>query len=180
VTEKELEMLAERIRQSDEKAFETFFRRLYPLALAHAIQVLVDRDRAGDVVQEVFVNIWQQRIALDPKQNLRGYLLRSVKNRCLNVLRDTRHEVPAEEHHVVDLHDEPETGDPVQTVARLEEYLILLPARQQEALRLSRFDGLSHEEIASRMDISVRTVNNHIVAALRFLRQHAHAILFPS
>jgi RNA polymerase sigma-70 factor (ECF subfamily) len=58
---------------------------------------------------------------------------------------------------------------------RLRRWIDDLPDRQREALSLSRFEGLSHEAIAEIMDISPRTVNNHIVRALKSLRQNVHA-----
>ena len=101
-----------------------------------------------------------------------------VRNRALNAVRDSSgvqvdHELASSQQSdqpVVNNVDEDEDDD--STLKRLmRSWIDQLPDRQKEAFMLSRFEGLDHDEIANVMDVSPKTVNNHIVAALRSLRE---------
>ncbi|MDX1419027.1 MAG: RNA polymerase sigma-70 factor [Rubricoccaceae bacterium] len=166
--------LCRALAASDMGAFETLFRHLHAPLLRYASS-LVGPDAADDVVQDAFVRIWNARERLDPDRSLRALLYQTVRNLAFNRTRDRR------------LHDEkhvemsvtvasPPAPDAVTDGARLDDHLgrwiEALPPRQREALTLSRFDGLTHDEIADAMGVSPRTVNNHLVAALKTLRSH--------
>lgn len=163
--------------RSDESAFEALFRTFHQGLVQFAIGLTGDEASARDVVQEAFIRIWRQRERLDPSGSPRALLFRTVRNLALNHRRDTarRQELLAEKYEA--------PGEVVQPVAlpteepnaaeALRGWVEELPDRQREALVLSRFEGLSHQEIADVMDLSARTVNNHLVRALRTLRERA-------
>ncbi len=165
----------QRVVRSDESAFESLFRALHPVLLDFADRMLGDRAAARDLVQEAFVRFWEHRERHDPSGSPKALLFRTVRNLALNQIRDLRRreellsgEAPMENPTAPspdDLLDRQELGD------RLREWIDGLPERQREALVLSRFEGLSHEEIAEVMEVSPRTVNNHLVRALRSLRE---------
>lgn len=163
-----------RIAASDEAAFEALFRELHEPLVRFATGLTSSADVAEDLVQDAFVRIWNNRERLDPQRSLRALLYRSVRNLAYNAVRDrTTHDQKHEEMPSPAALPLPD----VQTEAaalgeRLRTWIAALPERQQEALTLSRFDGLSHDEIAAAMEVSPRTVNNHIVAGLKALRQH--------
>ena len=101
-----------------------------------------------------------------------------VRNLCLNFIRDHQSRTAdLNEAGVLTIHQETEIDDPVDLESMLTELLEGLPERQREAFELSRFDGLTHEEIADVMDVSPRTVNNHLVAALKTLRAEASLLM---
>ncbi|NNF57629.1 MAG: RNA polymerase sigma-70 factor [Rhodothermaceae bacterium] len=161
-----------RIAASDEAAFEALFRHLHPPLVRFAAGLVGSEAEADDLVQDAFLRIWTRREQLDPQRSLRALLYRSVRNLAYNAIRDrTTH---AEKH--TDMMPPPALPMPdAATEAasldeRLRRWMAELPDRQCEALTLSRFDGLSHDEIAAAMEISARTVNNHLVAALKTLR----------
>lgn len=165
---------AEEIRESDRRAFDALFRFLYPQLVQFAASYTKEKSSAGDIVQDAFVALWQNREAIDPGQSLKAYLYRIVRNRSLNYLRDRSTEISKPE---IIVEDELETEKQVDSSKKadelsekISEWIEQLPERQQEAFELSRFDGLSHHEIAAVMDVSPKTVNNHIVAALKQLR----------
>jgi len=145
--------------------------------VGYAYGLTRDRAVALDLVQEAFVKVWEVREQLDPARSLRSLLYQTVRNRGLNHARDhqNRLELLADRYAP----DHPVTPDVEldgsQLGHRLEGWIQELPDRQQEALRLSRFQGLAHDEIAEAMDISPRTVNNHLVRALRHLRERISA-----
>ena len=167
-----------RIVESDRDAYEEVFRAMYAPLVRYAASITRREASARDLVQDVFVSLWESRRTLDPTQSLEAYLYRAVRNRAYNEYRNRRTRSDKER----DIRDEPvgllsEPPDPddavdAQTLQKnLEVWIAELPDRQREALTLSRFQGLSHDDIAEAMDISPRTVNNHIVRALRSLRE---------
>lgn len=168
---------AAQIRKSDREAFDCLFRVLYPALVHYALRFTRHRPAACDIVQDTFVTLWQKRDGIDPEQSLKSYLYRIVKNRSINWLQmyvnrsepltdETENAIPAN-GHAPDSHFEQSSG----LAESFNEWIKELPERQQEAFELSRFEGLDHNEIAGVMEVSPKTVNNHIVAALNTLRE---------
>lgn len=166
------------IRASDERAFEAFFRALHGPLVRYA-ETMVDAATAADLVQDAFVRIWDGRRRIDPAQALKAFAYRTVRNLCLNRIRDgkTRESLLAERY------ESPGRGEALPDASMearaLEGHMLAwireLPERQRQALELSRFHGLSHDEVAEAMDVSPRTVNNHLVKALRTIRDRVRA-----
>jgi RNA polymerase sigma-70 factor (ECF subfamily) len=162
----------------DERAFQGLFDTLYAPLRGYARGLTQDEAVAEDLVQEAFVRLWDRRDALPADVSVSGYLYRTVRNLALNQRRDraTRQRLledpvvfegaapSALPHPDTDM-DRDELGE------RLASYVSALPPRQREALELSRFQGLSHADVAVAMGCSPRTVNNHLVAALSTLRR---------
>jgi len=168
-----------RVVASDREAFESLFRATHDGLIRFAVSILHDEGTAGDVVQEAFLRLWQRREEHDPTGSVKALLYRTVRNLALNVVRDgERRERLLEERAAL-----PGSGAPSPDEAldarvleeRLRGWIAELPDRQREALLLSRFEGLSHEEIGRVMEVAPRTVNNHLVRALRALRERASA-----
>lgn len=172
--------LAGKIRNEDRQAFDDLFRLLYPRLVHFSMRYVRDRDAACDMVQDAFVALWQKRSGIDPDQALRSYLYTAVRNRSLNWLQhssnnnESIHDRPSM-HLVSEQHTDMESAlnyDEKNSLSELFRIWISeLSDRRQEAFELSRFDGLTHDEIAGIMDVSPKTVNNHIVSALRHLRE---------
>jgi RNA polymerase sigma-70 factor (ECF subfamily) len=176
-TDDQFETWCRRIKTSDRAAFRAVFDALHDPLARYALQLTGRTAAAQDVVQYAFTTLWDMREDLDPEQSLEALLYRIVRNRAYNAERDRRSREA--KHDDLKHETNPVTPDPgaQMDADRLEEELRArideLPERQREALILSRFQDLSHEAIAEVMDISPRTVNNHIVAALKKLRRWA-------
>jgi RNA polymerase sigma-70 factor (ECF subfamily) len=168
-----------RIAASDRRAFEELFRATHGALVQYAFTITRNTTASLDLLQEVFTKIWEIRHTLDPERSLKALLYRMVRNLAFNHYRDTKSQ-DAKRDSMADL-DIPaaertdETVDAVLLETRLRGWIAELPDRQREALTFSRFDGLSHEEIAAMMDISPRTVNNHLVKALKHIRDRVRA-----
>ena len=150
------------------REFETAFRHLYlPLGM-YALRIVGDADVAEDLVQDAFLKAWEY-MADGTRQvdNLRAFMYRSVRNRCLTHLRDSR-ETLGEEHI-------PEVGeediDTSVRDARIWQAIDRLPDRCREVFLLSKRDGLTNEEIAAELGISVKTVKNQMTKAFSRLRE---------
>lgn len=170
-----------RLAASDREAYAEVFEALYRPLFRYVRSLLNDEEAARDITQDVFVRLWDVRERLDPAQSLEAYLYRAARNRAYNHQRntDTRSENEEDVRQQSDAQPAPPPPPDVAVEGawledRLRSWISNLPTRQRDALVLSRFEGLTHEQIADVMDISTRTVNNHIVRALKRLRSHVH------
>ncbi len=166
---------ARRLAADDPAALAELFDATHDALVRYAAALLRDDAAARDAVQEAFVRVWERRATLDPARPLRALLYRTVRHLAFNATRDARTRARL-------LEGAPDAAAPWRPPApddwavardlgrRLRRWMGALPARQQEALALSRFDGLSHDEIAAVMGCAPRTVNNHLVRALATLR----------
>ena len=133
------------------------------------------RMEAEDILQEAFINLWNARASLDTDRSLKALMYRMAYTRSLNHMRMKKRASKAhaaaiesdssEQTSIADEMDAHQLGE------AMHRWIAALPPRRQEAFRLSRFEGLSHQEIAGIMDLSVQTVTKHIMLALQFLRE---------
>jgi RNA polymerase sigma-70 factor (ECF subfamily) len=133
-----------------------------------------DQDTAKEIVQDVFINLWNKKETIDQARSVKAYLYQSVRNRCLNYIRDHQKfrshyldiEVertrPAEDY---DLLVSEETQNKIEAAIRK------LPEKCREVFELSRFDEMKYNDIAIKLAISVKTVEVHISKALKILRE---------
>ena len=170
---------ARRLRASDAAALSEVMGALHAPLLRFAIRLTRDEAAAYDVLQEAFIKLWQVRDSLDPDRSLRSLLCRIVSNLALNHIRMKQREAAARAAipSLPDL-DAPTPGELVDTKLlgeRIHQWIADMPPRRQEAFRLSRFDGLSHDEISDVMGLTRNTVTTHIMHALQYLRDRLHA-----
>jgi RNA polymerase sigma-70 factor (ECF subfamily) len=159
-------------------AYESLFRAAYPGLLRYAGALTHDEALAEDLVQEAFLRLWRQRAALDPERSLQAWLYVTVRNLALDHRRSVTTQRALRETLA------PSAGSPAAPEAeagtealeaRLRGWIDELPVRRREAFLLSRFGGFTYEEIARIMEVSVKTVDNHIWAALQHLRARLRA-----
>lgn len=159
------------IRQGDQSAFEELYKRYVDKMLGFADAFVGNPVDAEEVVQVIFVNIWEKRQQLDPERNIAAYLFRSVKNQILNRLRDRKRHcdlsaIPADSQM-----DQQDTLQRIcfqeskrQALNRIGE----MPEVQQRVFMLSRVEGLSNKEIALELKLSVRTIEHHLYLGKKF------------
>jgi RNA polymerase sigma-70 factor, ECF subfamily len=163
------------------------FRRLFDenfhqLVLS-AFLYLNDYDQAKDIVQDVFVKVWQNFDQVSQMSDLKGYLFRAVQNSSLNFLKHVKVRekfivnsgkgFPAEKSHEDFL-----TGE--ETKTRIHQAVNKLPDNWREALVHSKYDNLKYHEIAQVMNISQKTVEKYISRALHFLREELKDLVMVS
>lgn len=166
--------LLKALRKGDEKAFERIFER-YSSQLFNVVQKFTtSRSDAEDVVQEVFSKVWTHRIRINPELPFTPYIIKIAKNMVINIAKKRIYETTylSYKYHV---HSKFNYVTENQVLFRelqniLEEKIGKLPDKRQEVYRLSRQEGLSASEIAEKLGISVRTVENHINQALKEIR----------
>lgn len=173
-TSEQIRIWGEKITESDREAFDSLFRFMYPRLVHFAFRYTKSKAVASDIVQDAFVTLWEKRRELQPERSVKAYMYQIVRNRSLNHIRDHSNETVGLEllnNSKFESDEQVSVQDPPNPLLeRLKAWIEELPSRQQEAFKLSRFEGLDHDEIAEVMSISSNTVNNHIVAALDALR----------
>lgn len=169
-----------RLKASDPSVCTEVFDALYAPLLRYAARLTQDEEAAYDILQDVFFKLWERRATLNPDLPLKALLFTMVRNRSLNHQRDKqRHDASRAvmPEALLDPTSRPDNDVEAEMLgAHLHAWIGELPPRRREAFRLSRYEGLTHEEIARVMRLTPRTVSNHIMSALVYLRDRLHAL----
>ena len=171
----DLSELMKRLKASDHDAFKTVFNIWQRNIFNFFLFKTKDAAQAEDLLQEVFLKLWNARTRLNENQSLKNYLYTIADNLLLN---EIRHDKVVARHksntHVAIftntenpefLMEEREWRD------RLEDTIASLPERPRIVFLMSRFEDLSYQEIADRLSISIKTVESHMVTALKHMRE---------
>jgi len=168
------EKLLALITLGDEKAFEKVFHHYRHKIYNYACHLLEDRDKADELVQEVFLKVWLLRDRIPTIAKFDAWLFIIARNRIFDMLKLLSRELSAREQMALAYGPEPETAENQLIIKENEELLRhalrQLSPRQQLIFDLSRHQGMKHEEIASRLHISRNTVKTHLVHAIKTLR----------
>jgi RNA polymerase sigma-70 factor (ECF subfamily) len=166
-----------RLRERDVSAFEMVYERYYRMVFGVAQRVLADQSAAEDVAQAVFLTLWTAPSSYRDG-NFAGWLARCARNRALDVLRSkarrTTDELPADvplDGSVDDLVFATLDGDRVRGA------LAALPPEQRVPIELGFFGGVTHEEMARRLDLPLGTLKTRIRTGLRRLRSELEALV---
>lgn len=160
---------------SDKAAFADLYNRYWAKVYNFTKLYVISTYDAEEIVQEVFVRIWEGRALIDTEQNFEGYLFIIIRNLIFNHSRKKLNEEfykmtvleAVEESYNIE-----EELDAANLKVYIDSLVSLLSPRQQEVFRLSRDQHLSHKEIASRLNISEKTVECHISDSLKFLKKN--------
>lgn len=172
------EELLRRIKTRDDRAaLKTLFERYYEQLCLYSASITRSDENAEEAVADVFAVLWLRRAELEIRTGVRPYLFGAVRNQSLNALRSPG--VPAESIE----EDAGFPADPDYDADRLLSFhdlqsginalLERMPPRRRLIFRMSRLDGLSYQEIADSLSISVSTVQNQMVEAVKFLSQYS-------
>ncbi|MDO6518106.1 RNA polymerase sigma-70 factor [Zobellia uliginosa] len=171
-------MLLTCFRSGNQKAFKTLFDRYWEPMFVKANIILQDSAVAQDVVQDIWINLWNKREQLEIK-NFESYISRSVRYGCYKYLRDSKFTVV--QLQIID--SLPLATTDIDNLYNLEatqkvinESLEELPPRCQEIFTLSRIEDVPNEEIAIKLGISKRSVENQVSLALKVIRRHLAAL----
>ncbi|MBQ4822141.1 RNA polymerase sigma-70 factor [Aquimarina sp. MMG016] len=155
-------------------SFENSFHEHYPMVVKTAYYVVNEVDLAEDISQEVFVKLWEVWNRKGQIENLQAYLRTTTKNLALTKLYQKKRLKIREQQYATMyfVEGESETFDvPASFLEELQKSLDQLPPRCRLVFSMSRFEGLSNDEIAEELQVSKRTVETQISAALKHLRQ---------
>ncbi len=143
----------------------------YAPLCAFAVQYVKDQDVAEDLVQDLFVRIWQDREKINVSTSLKSYLFASVRNRALNAMKVSARMRPLDAQNIGHVDDsDRDEAEYTDRSARVLAAIELLPEERRKVFKLSRNEGLKYHEIAARLGISIKTVENQMGKALKTLR----------
>jgi len=163
-----------KISEGDGIAFRLLFDRYYGLIYSASFRYLKVHELAEDMVQSSFLKIWEKRNSLSHIERFDRYLFRIAHNEMADHFR----KLSSRGKHIQRIREqfEEETGSPEELLiskqkrALIADVISNLPMQQQTAYKLSRDEGLSYQEIADRMELSVNTIKVHISQALKTLK----------
>ena len=166
------EVLFEKIQAGDVKAFDILFMRYYPLLCAYAKQ-FVDFDDGQEIVQDVMVWFWENSSMQVIESSPKNYLFRAVKNRCLTLI--NRNElkqrvVSSMYENLQSQYEDPDFYIVEELTRNIENALSRLPETYREAFEMNRFQSMTYNEIAEKLNVSSKTVDYRIQQALKLLR----------
>jgi RNA polymerase sigma-70 factor (ECF subfamily) len=161
------------LKQGSLEAYEVLFKKYYKLLCLQAILILEDEAAAEDLVQELFVEVWDKKVYRQISQSLKAYLYRSVRNRCFNEIKKNK----AVTRRLEDYREyrqkriEPARLEQRELTANIHNVLQELPSQRLRAFTLVYMENKKYQEAADEMGVSINSVKTHLKLALQVLRE---------
>ncbi len=161
--------------------FEKLFREQYNDLSNYAFSILKSREDAEDVVQDVFIKVWQKNPAVIEKDGIKFYLLTATKNTCISLLRKQagKMAIEPEKANLAALPDTPANEQPADYQKLIHNALSRLPPQCLIIFKLSRFANLTYRQIADELNLSVKTIENQMGKAIKIMREYAREHNIP-
>ena len=163
-----------RLKEGEEKALTELYDKYWKALYVSSYNILRDKSLCEDIVQEVFMDLWKKRNTLNINVSLKSYLYACVRYQVFAQIRKDKNKIRLEVYE--DLDKRLHYGNPEvklihkEFVEQIETIIESLPEKCRKVYKLSRIEELSHKEISDRLNISTKTVENHITKALRVLK----------
>ena len=174
MNESELKVLVGKMKAGDKESFNGLFRRYYSPLVRFCVRFVADADQAAEIVQDLFVKLWTGREKLKITTSFDSYLMSSVRNAAYTYINTQRSHNEAHQMLYSGESDETDPSEQLQSNNLEESYrkvLATMPEKRREVFLASRFDGLKYAEIAEKLNISQKTVEAHMMAAIKQLRE---------
>lgn len=172
LTDRELVSL---LKQGNQAAFEQLYRNYSVRILKKLIALLKDEETAKEILQDVYMKVWEKREMLDPELSFRSFLFRIAENMVVDFFRKVASDRKMMDHLIAvsteHYYDEDQIVAAAQTDA-LQAAIDALPEQRRKIFVLCKLEGKSYEEVAGLLGITAGTVNDHMVKAMRSLRNH--------
>ena len=178
-----------RLKDGNASAYEELFKQTFPRMLGYCRLFIQDQDQSNDLVQECFVNLWEKRQIIDPRQSVESLLFVMLRNRCLNYLRNQKNDLidksfnALEENEIQHLYQLDFTGREEksleeQLIEAIRESVEELPEKRKLIFIKTKFEGKRNKDVADELGISVKAVENHLHLAKEQIRQEM-LVKFP-
>lgn len=155
------------------EVFENLFKTHFQYLCNFAQNYISDSDTSKEIVQDVFIKLWENNTKVDINKSIKSYLFTSVKNRCLNYIRDNKKfrsnilDVDIADYDIS--FEEKEDSSEIEN--KVKSSLEKLPEKCRQVFELSRFENLKYREIAEKLKISQKTVEAQMSKALKIFRE---------
>lgn len=164
------------VRENDEHAFHEIYQRFFPVLYMHALKRIADAELVKDLLQDIFTSIWKNRKTLQIQQSVSAYIYAAVRFKVINIYQQQQQVTK----YLDSLADFMNREEPVQAdflvrqkdlSSLIEQEVAQLPPGMRRIFMMSRFEQLSHKEIAASLELSEQTVKTQVKKALRILRK---------
>jgi RNA polymerase sigma-70 factor, ECF subfamily len=151
------------------------FRFYYSGLCSYLRTIIREREVIEEIVQGLFVYIWENRKTFSPKGNIKSYLFKAVRNRAINHIRNTNSRLNLTDEikilYSADSNDIEEQYDSIELNRLISNSVTLLPEKCREIFTLIKFNGLSYKETAEILNLSVKTIETQMGRALKKLKE---------
>lgn len=169
--------VAQYMRTHPEECLQELYDNYYQYLVGSVYRMVPDQSTAEDLVQEVFFEIWKKRDRLEFKTSVGAYLRRAVTNRALNYIRAQKMDFEGEDAALQLKSKELSSVKHLEMVdlqTLIDNSIEELPEKCRVVFSMSRFEDMKYAEIADKLQISIKTVENHISKALRLLKERVN------
>ena len=166
--------LVYQLKENNVKAFESIFNKYYPLMVSFAHHYIYRTDICEEIVQDIFVKIWENADILNLRPPIKAYLTTMVKNRCIDYIRKSSIRKQYENEKQTSSRGvyNDEDYQVVEQIEKLRYEINKLPRQRKKIFKMSRYYGMKYSEIADKLNISYKTVENQMGAALKQIRKN--------
>lgn len=167
------ENLIKELKKGNEKIFDGIFREYYQGLCMFGNQYIHNISITEEIVQDVFLKIWEKRNLLEPHSSFKTYLYTSVRNGCIDYIRKEKvknkyaDRIKEQEQSFIKPEDIPDK----HIINEIKKAINTLPTQRRKIFRMNRFLGLKYKEIAEKLNLSPKTVENQMGIALKQLRE---------
>lgn len=167
------------IQQKDKESFERYYKEHYKAFFFLAFKYVKSAEQAQEIVNDIFVKLWQDGHDLIIEVSLKSYICRAIINRSINVLNKNKKDLQNQKElsYRTEKSYEMRQMEESELEIRLYRAINQLPEQCKKVFYMSRFKELKQQEIADQLGISIKTVKNHITHALKLLNKTAGDIL---
>jgi RNA polymerase sigma-70 factor (ECF subfamily) len=168
-------LLIRQFKNGDHHSFKVLYQKYAPKLYGFSRKYLSSDEDAEEIVQEIFLRIWEKKENIDENQSFSSYIFQAAKHRIFNGFRKKVNEqayldfviyADNASSNFTDMEVEYQ-----EIKSKAEAVISAMPPKRQEIFRLSREQGLKNKEIAEKLQISIKTVENQMGQALKFLRE---------
>ena len=171
----EEEIILDLIRKGDPKAFEQLFRLYYSELCSYLRTLIRERGVIEEIVQGLFVHIWENRTNFSPQGSVKSYLYKSVRNRAINHYKHSAVKLNSIEElkliYSSQINDVEKQYDSQEINQLITNSVTMLPEKCREIFTLIKFNGLTYRETAEMLNISIKTVETQMGRALKKLKE---------
>lgn len=174
MSEKEEHITIQRLKLGDNEVYEKLYHRYHKRLYGLAFKYLKSHELAEDAVHDTFIMLWEKRESIH--SNIKGFLFTSVRNHVMNMIRNNKKKVLK---HIQIEQERKKSSNKTEDVIIYSEYqqilargLEELPEGKREIFKLKSVQGLSNQEIAERLDITIHTVKSQYYDASKFIKQY--------